>query len=590
MANHTPRPLQLATLATTPTPTNDAFSLPSPPSSFRHPKRFSDTMPTRNPLRSPSITAETKAARRQSSIGYFSPDSVKTPIRGSPERRISLGALQEGLVSNGSREDSWTRKGDRTSTVSLPVASASTPGLSNTPNRERPPLTLTEKHADLLRFIAQKESKCLELKSQLAVHEAELVQLKRKWERIVNRGLERDLHSATTNSSDPSSAVLEGIREGMSRLLAAGFSTSAPAPAPYASSTTIPKTSRSRPHSLIYKTHFTEESNSSISTFATTRSTARSSQSSMSSCDEIVKGGVEERERDNNSNSGSDDFKNQILMQNRQSQHKNLCLRPKSLPQQKENLLSEGEKWSSDVQPTTSKVHRRKSHEVARTLDFEHLDFSSLSPSVMLYPASESRKSASPENSPPLGRSSTSPHLGHDTNGVSGASSRSNSGVGLAPMSLIPGLGMTTGATTPAVGSWMDTVGKQWDKLQKSSTFTKNQKRASVLLADMSSSIANVLTPPNSGANESMANGTRHVSSDTNTSIGGNSTLKLPVTASPNPSSSGSLLDDDDDETARLGAAVLQPVIPHSPTIPQTNKPSLGEAKGDFDSDEEWGW
>ncbi|XP_006463661.1 hypothetical protein AGABI2DRAFT_138001 [Agaricus bisporus var. bisporus H97] len=155
-------------------------------------------------------------------------------------------------------------------------------------------------------------------------------------------------------------------------------------------------------------------------------------------------------------------------------------------------------------------------------------------------------------------------------------------------MSSIPGQG--GGATTPAVGSWMDTVGKQWDKLQKNSTFTKNQKRASVLLADMSSSIANVLTPPNSGANESMANGTRHVSADTNTSIGGTSTLKLPLTASPNPSSSGSLLDDDDDETARLGAAVLQPVIPHSPTIHAGQIPPPLFAKGNFDSDEEWGW
>jgi hypothetical protein len=32
------------------------------------------------------------------------------------------------------------------------------------------------RHADLLRFIAQKESKCLELRSQLALHEAELAQ------------------------------------------------------------------------------------------------------------------------------------------------------------------------------------------------------------------------------------------------------------------------------------------------------------------------------------------------------------------------------------------------------------------------------
>ena len=58
--------------------------------------------------------------------------------------------------------------------------------------RERAPVTLAEKcvseclerlyadnsfrHAELLHFIAQKESKCLELRSQLAVHEAELLQ------------------------------------------------------------------------------------------------------------------------------------------------------------------------------------------------------------------------------------------------------------------------------------------------------------------------------------------------------------------------------------------------------------------------------
>lgn len=149
MAIHTPRPLQLATSATTPTPTNDTFSLPSPPSSFRQPKRFSDTMPTRNALQSPTTTAEIKAARRQSSIGYFPPDSAKTPIRGSLIRRNSIGALHEGLVPRGSREESWTQTGDRMSTVSLPATSASAPGLPDTPGRERPPLTLTERCAIL---------------------------------------------------------------------------------------------------------------------------------------------------------------------------------------------------------------------------------------------------------------------------------------------------------------------------------------------------------------------------------------------------------------------------------------------------------
>ncbi|KAK2459922.1 hypothetical protein APHAL10511_008051 [Amanita phalloides] len=121
----------------------------------------------------------------------------------------------------------------------------STAGLSV---EDRPPLTLAEKHADLLRFIAQKESKCLELRSQFAVHEAELLQLKHKWERIVSRGFESPhsfsspasstTHSppttyTSTSSISPSTpdgainTVIEGIKEGMqdvSRLLATSLS------------------------------------------------------------------------------------------------------------------------------------------------------------------------------------------------------------------------------------------------------------------------------------------------------------------------------------------------------------------------------
>jgi len=364
------------------------------------------------------------------------------------------------------------------------------------------------RHADLLRFIAQKESKCLELRSQLALHEAELAQrayafylrihltlitrymreyihgitVKRKWEQIVNKGLERDLQSAPVISSDPSTAVLEGIREGM-RLLSAGFSTPASAPGPNPYSTTTLKKPRSRPHSLIHKSHFTDESHSSISTFWSTHSNARSSQSSMSSCEEIVRsGGVEGCERDSESHLCSDDPENQILMVRDTGATPTMSPNPQFHYQQhfqhnraslhsqpKENMLSEGERWSSDVQPTTSKVHRRKSHEAARTLDFEQLDFSSLSPSVMLSPASEPRKNASPGGSPSL-RGSSPPSLLGNPNRSGGAISRSNSGVGLAPMSSIPGLGMTTGAMTPPVGSWIDSVGKQWGKLHKSST------------------------------------------------------------------------------------------------------------------------
>lgn len=60
----------------------------------------------------------------------------------------------------------------------------------------------TGRHADLLRFIAQKESKCLELRQQLAVHEAELAQLKQTWTRIVTRGSTSSLGSGSPSSSD----------------------------------------------------------------------------------------------------------------------------------------------------------------------------------------------------------------------------------------------------------------------------------------------------------------------------------------------------------------------------------------------------
>ncbi|KAL0958323.1 hypothetical protein HGRIS_000468 [Hohenbuehelia grisea] len=124
--------------------------------------------------------------------------------------------------------------------------------------RRRGPLTPAEKHAELLQFIAQKESICLELRSQLAVHEAELVQLKRKWELIVSRGLDvpfpanidylynspnSSLRSGTAHpTATSSSIVLEGIKEGMqgvSRLILGHPITPSPAPPRPASSNSV---------------------------------------------------------------------------------------------------------------------------------------------------------------------------------------------------------------------------------------------------------------------------------------------------------------------------------------------------------------
>lgn len=326
----------------------------------------------------------------------------------------------------------------------------------------------------------------------------------------MNRGVERELYSVPVNGiHDSGSVVFEGIKEGVqgvSRLLAASFSTStsvAPAPSP-ASSRRQPK---SRPpslsHTLNRKSHSAKESDSSISTYATSRSatTTRLSQSSQSSFGEEYNGIVEESQSAEavlGQDEDEDDPNIQVLMvrdtgatptmspnpefhhqqkhkQNqrlRNSHHSDVSVSPASTPSKLIGKV-DGETWSSDVQSTTTTAHRRKSREAAR-LDFEHLDFSTLSPSVLLSPPSISRSSTSPASSPRPGGSPLPSYL--EANKNSTASSRSNSAPslgGLAPMSSIPGLGsMTAGVTvsTPHVGSWMDSVGKKLGQLQRSST------------------------------------------------------------------------------------------------------------------------
>ena len=74
----------------------------------------------------------------------------------------------------------------------------------------------------------------MELRTQLASQEDELAQLKRKWEKIVNRGFDRVY--AANGISPPQSAsgpVLEGIKEGVqevSRIITAGLSDYGSAP------------------------------------------------------------------------------------------------------------------------------------------------------------------------------------------------------------------------------------------------------------------------------------------------------------------------------------------------------------------------
>lgn len=150
--------------------------------------------------------------------------------------------------------------------------------LSLAPQRENAPLTLAEKcvyhlptshhksltnniarHADLLRFIAQKEARCMELRAQLASQEEELEQLKRKWEKIVNRGFDRvyAANGITPPQSTPG-PMLEGIKEGVqdvSRMIAAGLSDHGSAPL-----------NSAHPVSALSRTHSTRQSTSSVAT------------------------------------------------------------------------------------------------------------------------------------------------------------------------------------------------------------------------------------------------------------------------------------------------------------------------------------
>ncbi|KII91127.1 hypothetical protein PLICRDRAFT_495976 [Plicaturopsis crispa FD-325 SS-3] len=425
----------------------------------------------------PSSSTRKFNSRRQSSISYFPRDSDRNSAS-SPRSPPAAGRLPSTRSSP---------KGDRNSTGSV-----------ESRDSERPPVTLAEKHADLLHFIAQKESKCLELRSQLEVHEAELLQLKRKWERIVSKGFDRASvdsspivsHSHSGSGSNGQGAMLEGIKEGVqgvSRFIAAGLTEfSSPTPS------TTPLTGRR---------HSARQSNSSVSTFgsATTQST-RLSQSSASSIGEA----------------SECDTDAQVLMVHDTGATPTMSPNPEFVHAGLESI------------DTSSKTLRRRSRDHSRA--------------------------PSPLESPTVKRTPST-----------GKRSSIHGGSFPLPAS-IPGLASFGGSQSPS--SWVGSVGKRWEELQRGSTFTKGQKRASVLLSDVAQSIGSALASP-----------------PIPSSANGNYTQSSPV----------SLLDDDvlDDSTSRLGTVMtpdskttiqppLQPRMNPAAIKPEPVKP--------LDDDDEWNW
>ena len=408
-----PRPLQLV----------DGNAQPGGPGS---PSTSSCPSPTVSGLSTPPPTARShKKSRRQSSISYFPSDNAPTWSLRSPTATTMPSLKRSTSVGHGAKSPPASTAGDRRSLGS--------PAELQSPHVDRGPLTLTEKcvdppslppsvsgvnawsrHADLLQFIAQKESKCLELRSQLAMHEAELTQLKRKWERIVSRGMDRTTTSAPTSSVTSPLSPLDGIKEGvqgMSRLLLGDLSSpSTSTPVSISSVAGFATTSRASVHRA--RGHVTSQSSSSVSTNTTASTSVRLSQSSASSL------AFDEPPRELDEKAEGQDL----------------------------DAEPEEPRGSVEISPASAlraaKLHRRKSR--------------------------DSGAPPRPESPTTPNAASMSPPASSSTRASKRASLNLSTGL---PPPAIPGMG--TVAVQP-VQSWMETVGssvgRKWEELQKGET------------------------------------------------------------------------------------------------------------------------
>ncbi|KAF4616703.1 hypothetical protein D9613_008804 [Agrocybe pediades] len=713
-SNATPRPLHL-TLGTV-----TGGSSPSTPRSSGSPGASS-----RTELTSPSVVVEasptisnlktTSKAKKRSSITYIpsngghdhSPLTSTFDQQGSNEvlrsplglgvdvkwnsgaglsRSSSLGGGGGGRGSSSrgaGTPRTTTRFSDSHTSTSAKDATSTTPHV-----KDRPPVTLAEKHAELLHFIAQKESKCLELRSQLAVHEAELLELKRKWERIVNRGFGKSLspgdtntHSTSPNGSlllasspSPSSSqshttpnfplsgvlsptattpgaavVFEGIKEGVqgvSRLIAAGLESIVQVNAADGTSDKTPEQSNPIPFRLgsapqkqhqrkanghIYG-HGQNESQSSSSTAVSAISSGAFSSVSLSSASSVdtLASGSDSTAKLPSSTSSEDA---QSEFGEFESGQASRVSSTRSSLSGKDILMVQDTGATPTMSPNPDFQRRREKK--MNLKEVSELKLDPVDTEVFDWddgwdePASEEQakddalKTASSSSS----RSAVGAPSGKE--GKAKSNPASSPSTAFVPLSSI--------VATPQMSSWVGSVGKKWGELKGGNTFTRSQKRASVLLSDMQQSIVSVLTSPSATNSETNTSSSLTSNSATspsplsptskslfssnassrNEKLKGKAQTQQPqshrsMTISPQPSpdqaqaqasststSSTSLLDDsdgeedarpngsgggDEDDTVRMRMNVMLPDSV-SPTTPVLTPKNTKEA-----DDDEWNW
>ncbi|KAI6021209.1 hypothetical protein EDC04DRAFT_373494 [Pisolithus marmoratus] len=418
--------------------------------------------------------------------------------------------------------------------------------------KEREPLTLVEKHADLLHFIAQKERKCLELREQLAVHENELAELKRKWERIINRtlpagGYENLVSTSGTNAVRGSTA-LNGIKEGVRRI-------------------TLGLSDLGGGESSQHVTaHPQKESGSSLPVSAGALpdfSSGHFSASSMSSNCEVEAA------------TGSTHLGGSV-----------------------DAMRSSSTNAISSIQRSGS-LHRR--HARSRSKDPPRLvklstgiDLGHESLTAVVSQTAPPQVHYSNSAAPALQPTATSPSI-LTNNTANKLSRRTTLGSALPPPSSVPGLGSLTmgaGVGSP-VSSWVESMGKKLGGIQGTDTLTKGQKRASVLLADVSHSIMSALSASPTTVSATLSPAPNSISSPS---------YDVPSPRAPYSNASAnrntgtrgtnSLLDEDDeDDTIRIGCVMVPDSVKDAAGAVVGSGTQTQRAVSSFDDDDDnWNW